>query len=152
MATIKIPARLVPYLQSAAVYTLGEEAGRVRDGEAAVRGAEDGQETKLKLAKEDLANVRPFLDRMIPLAQRILALPADKDAVLDDEPELAYYVLHNMASRIIGPQIAAELDYLPMPPGVPAMAEALSWASAESIRLEEERAEAVRREREGEAA
>ncbi len=151
-ATIKVPAGFVPHLQSAAVYTLREEADRTHEREVALRRAESGPESKLDLAKEELANVRPFLDRMIPLAQTILALPVDENATLEDEPELAYYVLHNMASKIIGPQLAAELDYLPMPPEVPALTEALNWASAESIRLEEERIADIRSDAEAVAA
>ncbi len=150
MAVIEIPARFVPYLKSAAIYTLAEEADRVRDGEADVRRAEaGGDERNVGVAKEDLANVRPFLDRMISLAGRIDELPSDRDAALEDEPDLGFYVLHHMASKVIGPQIAASLEYLPMPGEVPAMAEALRWASTESIRLEREQVEAAGREREG---
>lgn len=139
MSTIEIPARFVPHLKSAAIYTLAEEAGRVRDGEAAVRKAErHGHEQRIEIARDDLANVRPFLDRMIVLAEQIDALPEDQDSSLENEPELAFYVLHNMASKILGPEIAANLDYLPMADELPALSGALAWASAESVRLEAE--------------
>ena len=140
MATIEVPAEFVGYLKSAAVYTLAEEACRVRDGERKVWEAEGGGlPEKVALAQDDLGNVRPYLDRAIPMAREILALPVGEDATIEDEPELTYYVLHNMACKVLAPQIHAMSDYLPIPEVVPLMADAMRWAATESLRLEADR-------------
>ncbi len=86
---------------------------------------------------------------MIPLAQKILALPNEDVSLEDADPHLGYCLMHNLAAKIIGSRIAGKLEYLPMPEEVPPLSETLRWASAESIRLEALGIEEVRHEREG---
>lgn len=136
MSTTTIPARFMPHLHTAAVQALAIEAERVRDAEWDVWRAEDGPPDKLAVAQTDLQGVRRCLDRMIPLAQAVLAEPPDKDAELEDDPEATFYLLHVMAGKVLGPRVNEEIGYLPVSDRLAPLAEAMAWAGTESRRLE----------------
>ena len=102
---------------------------------------------KIALAKEEIGNMWPFLGRMMLLAAEIFMLPDAESVVSEDRPEPTFYALHNMAPKVLGPQVERGINYQPMPGNVPALADAIRWSSCESLRLEGERVEQVKAER-----
>jgi hypothetical protein len=137
MATITttVPAACVRHLKAAATWTLQYEAERTHRAEQELWQAERAEKS-VEIAREELSSARSALQATTLAVTAIHALPADQDAEVRADPDVTYFVIHNMASEIVGPRIAAELVFLPLPDEVPTLAEALAWASAESIRLE----------------